>query len=150
MLTALEEMGLADNTYIVYSSDHGDWMGDHGSVLKGPMPYEGLLNVGAIIKGSDASKGEVSYEPLSTLDIGATFMDWAGVDSLMDIHGKSMRDVISGEGTRDAALSEWELLPGRVCVGLSLRTVRSKTAKLTMDLNSGAGEMYDLKSAPMN
>jgi arylsulfatase A-like enzyme len=59
-----------------------------------------------------------------------------------------MRDVISGDGTRDGALSEWELLPGRVGVGLSLRTVRSKSAKLTVDLKSGAGEMYDLENDP--
>ena len=112
------------------------------------MPFEGLLNVRAIVKGPDVPKGKVSHEPLSTLDLGATFMDWAGADSLMDIHGTSMRDVISGDGTRDGALSEWELLPGRVGVGLSLRTVRSKSAKLTVDLKSGAGEMYDLENDP--
>ena len=139
---------MAENTYIVYTADHGDWLGDHGLVLKGPMPFEGLLNVRAIVKGPDVPVGKVSFEPLSTLDLGATFMDWAGADSLMDIHGQSMRDVISGDGTREAAMSEWELLPGRVGVGLSLRTVRSKTAKLTLDLQSGAGEMYDLENDP--
>jgi len=146
ILSALEEQGLADNTYIVYTADHGDWLGDHGLVLKGPMPYEGLLNVRAIVKGPDVPAGKVSHEPLSTLDIGATFLDWAGVASKIEMHGKSMRGVISGDDTREAALSEWELLPGRVGVGLSLRTVRSKTAKLTIDLKSGAGEMYDLEN----
>jgi arylsulfatase A-like enzyme len=112
------------------------------------MLYEGLLNVRAIVKGPDVPVGKVSHEPLSTLDIGATFLDWAGVESKVEMHGKSMRGVISGDETRDAALSEWELLPGRVGVGLSLRTVRSKTAKLTIDLKSGAGEMYDLENDP--
>jgi arylsulfatase A-like enzyme len=148
ILTALEAAGLADNTYIVYTSDHGDWLGDHGMVLKGPMPYEGLLNVRAIVKGPDILVGETNHEPLSTLDLGATFMDWAGADSLMDVHGRSIRNVISGNETREAALSEWELLSGRVGVGLSLRTVRSKTAKLTVEMNSGAGEMYDLSADP--
>ncbi|SNT75847.1 sulfatase-like hydrolase/transferase [Paracoccus seriniphilus] len=148
ILIELERQGLADNTYIVYTADHGDWLGDHGLVLKGPMPFEGLLNVGAIVKGPDIPAGKTCHEPLSTLDLGATFMDWAGAESLMPIHGRSMRDVLSGDGTREAALSEWELLPGRVGVGLSLRTVRSKTAKLTMDLKSGAGEMYDLARDP--
>ena len=148
ILTALEHQGLADNTYIVYTSDHGDWLGDHGLVLKGPMPFEGLLNVGAIVKGPDVPSGVTSSEPLSTLDMGATFLDWARADSLMEIHGRSMRDVVSGTGTREAALSEWELLPGRVGVGLSLRTVRSRSAKLTMELQSGAGEMYDLEADP--
>lgn len=148
ILIELESRGLADNTYVVYTADHGDWLGDHGLVLKGPMPFEGLLNVRAIVKGPGVPVGKVSHEPLSTLDLGATFLDWAGASSLMPIHGQSMRDVISGDGTRAGAFSEWELLPGRVGVGLSLRTVRSKSAKLTMDLNSGAGEMYDLHTDP--
>ena len=48
ILAELDEQGLADNTYAVYTSDHGDWLGDHGLVLKGPMPFEGLLNVGPL------------------------------------------------------------------------------------------------------
>jgi arylsulfatase A-like enzyme len=148
ILAALEAAGLADNTYIVYTSDHGDWLGDHGMVLKGPMPYEGLLNVRAIVKGPDIPVGHTNHEPLSTLDFGATFMDWAGAESLVDIHGRSVRNVVSGSETRDGALSEWELLPGRVGVGLSLRTVRTKTAKLTLEMNSQAGEMYDLTADP--
>ncbi|HCH22834.1 MAG TPA: sulfatase [Oceanospirillaceae bacterium] len=148
IIKELEDQGLADNTYIVYSSDHGDWMGDHGLMLKGPMPFEGLLNVRAIVKGPDVPAGKVSHEPMSTLDLPATFLDWAGAEPLMNWHSESMRPVISGDGTRNAAYSEWELLPGRVGVGLSLHTVRTKDAKLTMDLQSGAGELYDLANDP--
>jgi len=45
---------------------------------------------------------------------------------------------------RDCARSEWELLPTRAGVALSLSVVRTKTHKLTLDSNSGAGELYDL------
>ena len=45
-------------------------------------------------------------------------------------------------------MNEWELLPGRAGVALSLRTVRTRTHKLTMDLRSGAGELYDLAEDP--
>ena len=45
-------------------------------------------------------------------------------------------------------MNEWELHPNRVGVALSLRTVRTKTHKLTVDANSGAGEMYDLVADP--
>ena len=148
ILTALEQAGLSDNTYVVYTSDHGDWLGDHGLVLKGPMAFEGLLNVRAIIKGPGIAAGAQNDQPLSTLDLGATFMDWGGVDSLMDIHGRSITGVLAGTETRTGALSEWELLPGRVGVGLSLRTVRSRTAKLTLEMQSGEGEMYDLATDP--
>ena len=50
--------------------------------------------------------------------------------------------------SRDFALSEWELLPGRVGVALSLRTVRTATDKMTIDLRSGDGELYDLATDP--
>ncbi|WP_284178438.1 sulfatase-like hydrolase/transferase [Rhabdaerophilum sp. SD176] len=148
ILTALEAAGLEKNTYIVFTSDHGDWLGDHGLVLKGPMPFEGLLNVRAIVKGPDIPFGQVIHEPVSTLDLGATFMDWAGAESLMPIHGRSIRNVIAGSEERSHALSEWELLPGRVGVGLSLRTVRTKHAKLTIELKTMTGEMYDLQADP--
>lgn len=67
ILIELERQGLADNTYIVYTADHGDWLGDHGLVLKGPMPFEGLLNVGAIVKGAGYPGGQdLSRTPVDT------------------------------------------------------------------------------------
>ncbi len=148
IITELESQGLADNTYIVYTSDHGEWLGDHGLMLKGPILLEGVLNVGAIVKGPDVPAGKVSHEPLSTVDLGATFLDWAGVAGMEDSHSRSMRGVISGDETRESAMCEWELLPGRVGVGMSQRTVRTKDAKLTVELQSGAGEMFDLANDP--
>jgi hypothetical protein len=40
LLTALRDLGIDDNTLVVYSTDHGDLLGDHGLYLKGPTPYE--------------------------------------------------------------------------------------------------------------
>ena len=53
-------------------------------------------------------------------------------------------DLTTDDAKRDFALNEWGLLPGRVGVSLELRTVRTRTHKLTIDLISGAGELYDL------
>lgn len=50
--------------------------------------------------------------------------------------------------TRDFAMNEWELLPNRVGVALSLRGVRARTHKLTMDMRRGDGELYDLEDDP--
>ena len=83
-----------------------------------------------------------------TLDIAATFYDYAGVAPGLTQHGKSLRPLVEGESNRDYAMMEWELLPNRVGVALSLRTVRTKTAKLMKDLRSGAAEMYDLALDP--
>lgn len=59
ILIALEEAGIADDTIVIYTSDHGDWLGDHGLVLKGSMHYEGLLRVGMIVRGPGIPAGKV-------------------------------------------------------------------------------------------
>ena len=148
MMNTLQELGLDENTIVIYISDHGDWLGDHGLILKGPMHFEGLLRVPMIVKGPGVPAGKVVNEPVSTLDLGATFCDYGDAEPLLEQHGSSLRPLIEGNATRDFARNEWGLLPGRVGVGLELRTVRTKTHKLTIDLNSGAGELYDLENDP--
>lgn len=149
ILIALAEAGLDADTLVIFTSDHGDWLGDHGLILKGPMHYEGLLRVGLIVRGPGVSAGAVVDEPVSTLDLGATFHDYASTNALLPQHGSSLRTLLQGgTETRDYALNEWELLPSRAGVQLSLRTVRTKTHKLTLDLRSDEGELYDLVNDP--
>jgi arylsulfatase A-like enzyme len=145
----LKESGLAENTIVIFTSDHGDLLGDHGLYLKGPTPYEGLLRLGFIVQGPGIDKNKTIGAPISTLDLAASFYDWAGIDSPADIQSTSIRDLIEGEnGSRDVAYSEWNQQPSRTGVELNLRTVRTKTAKLTLELISRAGEMYDLADDP--
>ncbi len=149
ILIALEEAGLAENTIVIYISDHGDWLGDHGLILKGPMHYDGLLRVPMIIRGPGVPAGKRVEEPVSTLDLGPTFYDYGSAQALQTQHGASLRPLVETEGaTRDFALNEWELVPTRAGVGLSLRTVRTKTHSFTIDLQSEAGELYDLVNDP--
>lgn len=149
MLIALQQLGLDENTIVIYISDHGDWLGDHGLILKGPMHYEGLLRVPMIVRGPGVRKEAAVEQPVSTLDLGPTFYDYGGAEPLLTQHGQSLRPLFESEGaTRDFALNEWGLGPGRVGIALELRTVRTRTHKMTVDLNSGAGELYDLMSDP--
>ena len=149
ILVALEDMGLARNTIVVYFSDHGDWLGDHGLVLKGPMHYEGLLRVPLILRGPGIPAGKAVCDPVSTVDLAPTILDCARVGPLLGTqHGESLRPLIEGDAARDYAFNEWELLPGRAGVALSLRTVRTRTHKLTVDRRSDAGELYDLAVDP--
>ena len=64
-------------------------------------------------------------------------------------HGSSLCKLIqTDEDSREYAMNEWELLPTRVGVALSLRTVRTKTHKLVYDYQSQTGELYDLENDP--
>jgi arylsulfatase A-like enzyme len=86
-------------------------------------------------------------DPVSTLDLPSTFADYAGVP-FAGKHSRSLRKLIDGDETRDYAYSEWDLRPSRSGVDIDLRTVRTKRHKLTLELRSGAGELYDLQEDP--
>lgn len=149
ILNALTELNLDENTYVIYSSDHGDWLGDHGLILKGPMFYEGLLRVPLLVRGPGVPAGVTIDEPVATTDLAPTLYDLAGIEAPLTQHGQSLLPFLRGEAAqRDYAMCEWELLPNRVGVALSLRCVRTRTDKLTMDMRSGDGEMYDLLKDP--
>jgi arylsulfatase A-like enzyme len=150
ILSALEEEGLAENTLVVFTSDHGEWLGDHGLMLKGPMFYEGLLRVGLIVRGPGVGIGQRIDQPVSTLDLASTFGDYAGTAVASAKHSQSLRPLLEGQpvAQREHAFSEWRLGPSRCGVSLDLRAVRTNNAKLTLEFGSGAGELYDLSNDP--
>jgi arylsulfatase A-like enzyme len=149
ILTALDDLGLAENTLVVYTTDHGDMLGNHGLYLKGPTPYEDLLRVTLVARGPGVAGGAVVSEPMSTLDLAATMYDFAGCGASGPLQGRSLRRLLcGGTETRDAAYSEWHVHPSRCGVWLKLRTVRTRTHKCTFELDSGAGELYDLVNDP--
>ena len=150
MLIALTESGLLDNTLVIFTSDHGDWLGDHGLLLKGPIHYEGLLRVGMILRGAGIPAGKVVDDPVSTLDLAPTLLAAAGLSPARVQHGRSLLELLPEQGAnRDFALNEWFLDRFRMGdVEARLRTVRTKTHKLTLEEISGSGELYDLAQDP--
>jgi arylsulfatase A-like enzyme len=148
ILIELNDLGLADNTLVIFTSDHGDWLGDHGLVLKGPMMYDGLLRVGLIMRGPGIAAGRVIGEPVSTLDLCSTIVDFAGTVPDGPSDSVSLRPLLQGDAGRDFAYNEWDLRAGRVGVAMDLRTVRTGRYRMTQELKSQAGELYDLQEDP--
>ncbi|OZI71305.1 sulfatase-like hydrolase/transferase [Bordetella genomosp. 12] len=148
ILTTLDELDLSANTLVIFTSDHGEWLGDHGLVLKGPMFYEGLLRVGMVMRGPGVPAGKVVHDPVSTLDLAATMGDFAGHDIPAARHSRSLRPLLEDRQSREFAYSEWKLGAGRCGVALDLRAVRTRDAKLTLELGSNAGELYVLSEDP--
>lgn len=150
VLARLTDLGLSDSTIVIFTSDHGEWLGDHGLIQKGPMMYRGLLQVPLIVAGPSIPAGGRHANPVSLIDIAPTMLDLAGASPLQDMHGASLARAWRGEATGEYALNEWELEPWRYGVdrALSLRTVRSAKYRLTIDLLSNEGELYDLADDP--
>ena len=106
--------------------------------------------MGLIMQGHGIPVGKVIREPVSTLDIAATIYDHAGVDVPGALQRNSLRRLMENDVvTRDVAYCEWKLSKIQLGVDLELRTVRTKTHKLTLEETSGAGEMYDLANDPV-
>jgi arylsulfatase A-like enzyme len=74
ILASLEKLGLADNTIVIYTSDHGDFCGDHRLLLKGPAPFNGVLQIPMILKIPHFPKGEISKSLISSIDLPKTIL----------------------------------------------------------------------------
>ncbi len=147
ILDSLEAAGTLDNTIIIFISDHGEWLGDHGLLLKGPMLYDGLLRVPCLMQGPEVPRGRVIDEPIGTVDIRTTLADYCGIDASAD-HGTSWRDLLDGTGGRDFALGEYEVDARRSAVDLDLMTVRTHRHRMSVDLKTETGELYDMQEDP--
>ena len=79
VLQTIEELGLRDNTYVIFSSDHGEMAGDQNQILKRSM-YEASTHVPLIVRGPDIRRGKTIDTPVSLVDLYPTFMDMAGIN----------------------------------------------------------------------
>jgi len=94
-LQELEKRGELENTLVVYSSDHGEMLGDHNHWAK-QVPYQPSVSVPLILSGPGVQRGVVSDALVSTMDLAATSLDYAGVPRPADMDSRSLRPVLEG------------------------------------------------------
>lgn len=91
ILAALEEAGLAEDTLVVFSSDHGEMLGNHQQLLKGPQLYEDLTRVPLIARWpGNISPGITVNELVQWIDLPATFLDAASCAPGTGVQGESL------------------------------------------------------------
>ena len=107
ILATLERLHIEDNTIVVFTSDHGDMMGDHGLFLKGFMNYRGTLQVPMVINAPGKAAAR-TQSLASSIDLGPTLMDLCGVKGYDGIQGKSLAPVLDNptDSVRDYVLIE--------------------------------------------
>jgi arylsulfatase A-like enzyme len=149
ILDCVRDLGLERDTLVVFTTDHGEMLGNHGLYLKHPIAYEDLLRIGLIMRGPGVAAGGHVTEVVSTLDLAQTFQQVADVRARLPQQGESLMALAGGaDAPRQGAWSEWHVHPSRCGVALKLRTVRTRTHKCSFELESGAGELYDLVNDP--
>ncbi|MGN6565614.1 MAG: sulfatase-like hydrolase/transferase [Thermomicrobiales bacterium] len=100
VLAALEQSGQAANTRIIYVSDHGEMLGEHGLWWK-CAPYEGDIGIPAIAAGPGVPEGRVVNTPVSLLDLAPTILDNAGVPLPDDLRGDSLWPILTAPDQPD-------------------------------------------------
>jgi len=144
----LEEKGLADNTVIIYLSDHGTHFGEKQLGAKW-SPYEQSLRIPFIVYDPRSkAKGVVSDEMVLNIDVAPTLLDLAGVSVPETMDGKSMSSLINGKKTdwRKYFFFEHFVSPTSPIYIPRNDGVRTRTTKYLrwIDLNPIVEEFYDL------
>jgi arylsulfatase A-like enzyme len=150
VLDYLEENGLTDNTIVVYTSDQGFYLGEHGWFDKRFM-YEESFRTPLLMKyPKEIKPGTVVNEMVQNLDFAPTFLDYAGVEIPKDIQGESFRKLVNGEASewRDAIYYTYYEFPGEHHVKrhYGVRTDRYKLIHFYYDVD--IWELYDLEKDP--
>ncbi len=161
ILDTLEECGLADDTIVVFTSDHGEMLGDHQLLLKGPMMYDCAVRVPLLVRWPDRiPAGARRDELVQWIDLAPTFLDAAGVPAMPTQQGQSLlplvRDevVADGIGFRDWALSEHRNSSHPYDPGVYTTMLRHGHWKVVVHHGEPAtsrdrdGELYDLAADP--
>lgn len=152
ILGALDALGLAENTVVVYTSDHGEYLGDHQLFLKGPVHYGSLLRTAFLWRDPQGPRGARSSALLSTLDIAPTILARAGLPVPHGMQGQPFWAHLRGEAppARDALLVEEE--GQRVYLGFErrvrMRSLVTRQHRLSVYEGADWGELYDLEADP--
>ncbi|HEY5644579.1 MAG TPA: sulfatase-like hydrolase/transferase [Pseudomonadales bacterium] len=144
----LDAQGLLDNTWIVYSSDHGEMLGDHGLMAKFNF-YRSSVQVPLIVRPPGGCAGVARDGLAAVIDIGPTLLDIAGAEPLSEARGRSLLPAISGqESVRELLFSEIQKQSRREGSPI-FRAVRNDRYRLTIETNTGTPcELFDLQEDP--
>ncbi len=153
VLQALEKSGQAENTIIIFTSDHGDVFGDHGLMLKSTMHYEGIIRVPLVISGPSINTAR-SSSLVSSLDIGSTILDLIGEDVRFGTQGQSLRPILDDPAAaiRDQILVEEEQIFPDPDTGrqINMRSVVTSDGRLTVKSRQPLmGELYNFTEDPL-
>ncbi|MFW6157919.1 MAG: sulfatase [Planctomycetota bacterium] len=138
MVDVLQRRGLLENTVIVFASDHGEMLGDHG-LYKKSLPYEAAVRVPLVMAGPGVEPADASGALVELIDLNPTLCELAGLPPQEGIEARSFASVLRGEAVEHRAEA--------VSAIRQFRLIRTRTHKLIEHYNAGL-ELFDLESDP--
>ncbi|MFB3825165.1 MAG: sulfatase [Bryobacteraceae bacterium] len=143
VLGKLDELGLAGNTLVIFTSDHGDMAGAHGCIGKSIFGFfDDLVRIPLCMRFPGRIKpGSVVRNPVSQVDYMPTILDYMGLPAPENVHGRSMRPLIEGRKIpwRDYAFCQR---------GAGARMIRTGRYKYVYSRSPRAVALYDLERDP--
>lgn len=150
LMDFVDDSGLEDNTIVVYTSDNGWFLGDHGLFNK-MWIYEESLKVPLVVRYPKETKaGLVSDDFVSVLDFAATFIDFAGIEKPAEFQGKSIKPLLRDETPSDWKKEHFYHYYGQfgVPAHYGIRTDDFKLIHFYELESEPKWELYDLKKDP--
>jgi len=147
ILDRLDELGLADDTIVVFTTDHGHFFGQHGLQAKGGFMYEDLIKVPFLVRyPGKVPAGCVSDAFQSLVDLAPTFLSFAGIPVPHGMTGVDQSKVWlqRQSAARDHILCEFRHEPTTI----HQKTYVDRRYKITVYYNQTYGEMFDLEEDP--
>ena len=147
ILDKLDALGLAGNTLVVFTSDHGHFFGQHGLTAKGAFHYEDLIKVPFLVRYPGRTPAGVRSNAIQSLvDLAPSFLSVAGIDIPRTMTGIDQKAVWFGESqkAREHAIVENRHEPTTIHV----KTYVNERYKLTVYYNRDYGELFDLQNDP--
>lgn len=154
VMARLRALGLDEDTVVMFTSDHGDLLGERGLMFKGGLHYPALTRVPFIWRdGARAPATPATAALTQTIDIAATVLERAGLEPTNGMQGASLLPVVAGQASavRQQLLIEEE--SQRSDFGMDrrvrMRTLRNHDHRLTVYDGQPWGELYDLRQDPL-
>lgn len=151
MLSALEESGQADNTIVIFMSDHGEMLGDHGFYLKGPHFYDPAIRVPLMVRWPKRYQAGLKCDALvEMVDLAPTLLEAAGIPVLEGMQGRSLTPLLTGASSshRESVFTEFYDVRPRAQQSVRASSLRTDSARLTVYHDLATGELYDLRKDP--
>ena len=147
LMQHLRDNDLEKDTYVLFVTDHGDYMGAHGLWAKGLPCFREAYQICAVLGGGDIEKGSRCDELVSIVDFAPTILELAGMESEHPIAGKSLVPLLHGKTPSDWRTEIYTQTNGNEIYGIQ-RAVWNKKWKYvfnTFDFD----ELYDLENDPL-